>query len=224
VPERLSAVHVIIPHYSVCARKAVCSSCHHTSLQYVCQQGCLQFMSAYSITVCVPARLSAVHVTIIQYSVCARKSFCSSSTILHYNCVTDSVSAVHVTIVHCSVCARKAVCSSCHHTALQWVCQKVCLQFMSQNCIKLCVPARLSAVYVTILHYSVCASKAVCSSCHHNALQSVCQQGCLLFMSPYFIAVCVKARLSAVHIIVRHYSVCARKSVCSSCHNTALEC
>ena len=101
------------------------------------------------------------------------------------------LSAVLVTILHCSVCASKAVCSSCHHTALQYVCPQGCLQFTSPYCITVCIPARLSEVHVTILHYSVCASKSVCSSCHHTALQCVCQQVCLKFMSPYCITVCV---------------------------------
>jgi hypothetical protein len=135
----------------------------------LCQQGCLQFLSPHCITVCVPARLSAVPVTILHYS----------------------------------VCASNAVCSSCHHTALQCVCQQDFLQFLSSYCITVCVPARLSAVPVTKLHCSVCACKAVCSSCHHTApqcvcaskavfsschhtaLQCVCQQGCLQFQSPY---------------------------------------
>jgi len=137
VPATLSAVHVTILHYSVCAKKAVFSSCHHNALQCVCQQGCLQFMSPYSIIVC--------------------------------------------------------------------VCQQGCLQFVSPYCITVCVPVRLSAVHVTILHYRVCASKAVYSSCHHTALQCVCQQGCLQFMSPHCITV-----------------LCASKAVCSSCHHTAL--
>jgi len=105
-------------------------------------------------------------------------------------------------MLHYSVCASNAVCSSCHHTALQCVCQQCCLQFVSPYCITVCVPAMLSAVRVTILHYSVCASKAVCSSCHHTALQCVCQQGCLQFVSPYCITVCVPARLSAIRVTI----------------------
>ena len=45
VPARLSAVPVTILHYSVCASKALYSSCHHTALQCVYQQGPLQFLS-----------------------------------------------------------------------------------------------------------------------------------------------------------------------------------
>jgi len=101
-------------------------------------------------------------------------------------------------IPHYSVCANKALCSSCHHTALQCVCQQGSLQFLSPYCITVCVPTRLSAVPVTILHYSLCANKALCSSCHHTALQCVCQQGSLQFVSPYCIKVCLPERLSAV--------------------------
>ena len=213
VPARLSAVHVTILHYSLCDSKAVCSSCHRTALQSVCQQVCLQFMSPYCITVCVPTRLSAVHVTILHYSVCASKVACSSCH--------------HIALQY--VCTDKAVCSSCHHIALQCVCvcvcvcQQGCLQFMSPYCITVCVPARMSAVHVIKLHYSVCNNKAVCKSCHHTALECVCQQGCLRFMSTYCITVCVPARLSAVHVTIMHYSVYATKAVCSSCHHIALQ-
>jgi len=199
VTESLSAVHFTIIHYSVCDRKSVCSSCHHTALQCVCQKGCLQFMSPYFITECLPAKLSAVHVTILQYSVCAQKSVCSSC---HHSAL--------------ELCAGKFVCSSCHHTSLQCVCQQGCLQFMSTYCITVCVPARMSAVHVNILHYSVCASKAVCSSCHHIALECVGQQVCLQFMSPHCTTVCGPARLLEVHVTIMHYSVCASKYVCSS--------
>jgi len=202
VPAMLSAVLVTILHYSVCASKAVCSSCHHTALQCVCQQGCLQFVSPYCITVCV----------------CQQCCLQFVSPYYITTCVPVRLSAVRVTILHYSVCASKAVGSSCHHTALQCVCQQGCLQFVSPYCITVCVPARLSAVRVTILHYSVCASNAVCSSCHHTTLQCVCQQGCLQFVSPYCITVCVPARLSAVRVTILHYSVCASNAVCSSCY------
>ena len=99
----------------VCASKAVCSSCLHTALQCVFQQGCLQFMSPYCITVFVPTRLSAVHFTTLHYSVCASKAVCSSC---------------HRTALQC-VCASRAFCSSCHNTALKCVCQQGCLQFVS---------------------------------------------------------------------------------------------
>ena len=59
----LMAIHIL--HYSVCANKALFSSCHHTALQCVWQQGSLQFLSPYCITVCVPTRLSSVPVTIL---------------------------------------------------------------------------------------------------------------------------------------------------------------
>ena len=202
VPARLSEVHVSILHCNVCASKAECCSCQHTALQCVWKQDNLQFMSPYCIAVCVPARLSAVHVIILHYSLCARKAVCSSChhTSLQFVCqqgclklmspywftvcVTESLSAVHVTILHYSVSDWKSVCCSCHHNSLQCLCQKDCLQFMSSYRITVCVPERLSAVHVTILHYSMFASKAVCSSCQHIALQCVCQQGCLQFMSP----------------------------------------
>ena len=167
---KLTAVPVTIAHYSLCAKKDVCNCCHRTALQCVCQQGSLQFLSPYCITVCVPARLSTVHVTILHYSVCASKS----------------------------------ACSLCHHTALLFVCQQGCLQFPSPYCITVCVPARLSTVPLTILQHSVFASKAVCSSCHHNALQCVCQLGCLQFLSPYCITVCMPASLSAVPVTILH--------------------
>jgi hypothetical protein len=185
----------------VCASKAVYRSCKHTALQCVYQQGCLHFMSPYCITVCVPTRLSTVPVTIVHYSVCASKTVYSSCNHTALQCVCQqgclqfmspycitvcvpaTLSAVNVIILHYSVCASKSVYSSCHHTALQCVCQQSCLQFMSSYCITVCVPARLSTVHVTILHYSVCPSKAVYSSCLHTALQCVFQQGCLHFMS-----------------------------------------
>jgi len=147
----------------------------------VCQQCCLQLMSPYTITVCVPARLSAVKVTI-----------------LHYN-----------------VCARKAVSSTCQHTALQCVRQQGCLQLMSTYCITEYVPASVCAVHVTTLHYSLCTSKYVCSSCQHIALHCVCQQVYLQFTSTYSIRVCVSASVYAVHVSILHYSVCASKAVCS---------
>ena len=133
----------------------------HAPLQCVCQQGSLQFLSPYCITVCVLGRLSTVPVTILHYS----------------------------------VCASKTLCSSCHHTALQCVCQLGCLQFLSPYCITVCVPARLSRV---------CASKAVYSSCHHTALQCVCQLGFLQFLSPYCITVCVPASLSTFPVTILH--------------------
>ena len=136
-------------------------------------------------------------------------------------CVPTRLSAVPVTILHYSVCANKAVCSSCHHTALQFVCQQGSLQFLSPYCITVCVPTRLSSVRVTILHYSVCANKALFSSCHHTALQCVCQQGSLQFVSPYCVTVCVTTRLSTVPVTILHYSVCANKALFSSCHHTA---
>jgi hypothetical protein len=79
------------------------------------------------------------------------------------------------------------------HSALQCVCQQHSLQFLSPYCITVCVPATLSAVPVTILHYSVCASKDLCSSCHHTALQCVCQQHSLQFLSPYCLTDLMKA-------------------------------
>jgi hypothetical protein len=166
------------------------------SLHCVCQQGCLQFLSTCSITVCVSARLS---------------NFLSPYCITL--CVPTRLSKVPLTILHYSVCASKAVYSSCQHAALQCVCQQGSLQFLSPYCITVCVPARLPAVPVTILHYSVCANKALYSSCHHTALQCVCQQGCLQFLSPYCITVCVPARLSTVPVTILHYSVCASKAL-----------
>ena len=259
VPARLSSVPVTILHYSVCASKAPCNSCHPTALQCVCQQGCLQFLSLNFITVCVPARLSTFPVTILHYSVCASNavySSCHHTTLqcvcqqcclqsCHHTalqcvcqqccleslspycitvCVPARLSTFPVTILHYSVCASKAVYSSCHHTALQCVCQQGSLQFLSPYCIRVCVPVRLSTFPVTILHYSVCASKAVYSSCHHTTLQCVCQQGCLQVLSPCCITVCVRARLSTVPFTTLHYSVCASKAVYSSCHQTALQC
>jgi len=170
----------------------------------------------------VPASLSAVPVTI-----------------LHTVCVPASLSAVPVTILHYSVCASKAVCRSCHRTALQWVCQQVCLQFLSPSCIQCvcqqvclqflsthcitaCVQTMFSAVPVTILHCSVCDSKVLYSSCHHFALQRECKQCSQQFLSPYCITVCVPASLSAVPVNILHYSVCANNVLCSSCHHTAL--
>ena len=168
LPTRLSTVPFTTLHYSVFASKAVYSSCHNTALQCVRQQGCLQFLSPYCITVCVCQQgclqfLSPYSITV---------------------CVPARLSTVPVTILHYSVCASKAVYSSCHHTALQCVCQQDCLQFLSPYYITVCVPARLCTVPITTLHYSVCASKVVYSSCHHTALQCVCQQGCLQFLSP----------------------------------------
>jgi len=225
VPARLSAFHVTTLHYSVCASKAVCNSCYHTSLQCLCQQACLQ-LSPYCNTLFLPARLSAVHFTTLNYSVCASKAvYCSCHhTALECVCqqgclqfmspycitlfVPARFSAVNVTTLHYSLCCRKAVCISCHHIEIQYLCLQGCLQFMSTYCITVCVPVRLSAVRVTILHYSVC----------------VCQQGCLQFMSPHCITVCVPARLSAVHVTILHYSICANKAVCSSFHHTSLQC
>jgi len=242
VPARLSAFLVTILNYTVCASKAVCSSCQHTALQCMCQQGCLQFMSPYCITVFVPARLSAVHVTILHYNVCASKSVCSSchhtslqivcqqgslwfmSPYCIIVCMPSRLSAVHVTILHYRLCAIKPVCSSCHHTALLCVCQQGCLLFMSPYFITVCVPSRLSALHVTIPHYSVCAWKAVCSSCHHTALEIVCQQGFLQLMSPYCFAVCVPTILSAVHVTILNYIVCASNAFCISYHHTSLQC
>jgi len=147
----------------------------------------------------VPARLSTDPITILHYSVC----------------VPARLSTVPLTMLHYSVCASRAVFSSCHHTTLQCVCQQVCLHFLSPYYITVCVPARLSTVPVTILHYSVCASKAVYRSSHHAALQCVCEQGCLQFLSPHYITVCVPARLSTVPVTKLHYSVCVNKAVCS---------
>ena len=167
VPAKLCTVPVTIVHYSVCARKEICSSCHHTALQCVCQQGCLQFLSPYCITVCVPARLSTVPVTIMHYSVCASKAVYSSC---HHTAL--------------QFLANKALYTSCQLTALQCMCQQGSLQFLSPYCITVSVPTRLCTVPVNILHYIVCANKAVCSSCHHNALQTLCQQSPLQFVSP----------------------------------------
>jgi len=179
------AVQVTILHYSVCASKAVCSTCHHTALQCVHQQGCLQFMSPYCITVCVLASVSAVHFITLHYS------------------VTDN----------------KAVCSSCHHISLHCVCQQGYLQFMSTYYITVCVTARLSAVMSTY-YITVCVTaRPICSSCQHIALQCVCQQGSLQFMSPHCTTVCVPARLSAVHVNILHYSICASKAISSSCQH-----
>jgi len=227
----LSTVPVTVLHYSVCVSKALYISCHHTELQCVCQQCCLQFLSLYCITVCVPARLSTVPVTILHYSVCASNAVYSSchhtalnsvcqQCSLHFLspycitvCVPARLSTFPVTILHYSVFTSKAVCSSCHHTELQCVCQQCCLQFLSLYCITVCVPARLSAVPVTILHYSVCASKALYGSCNCTALQCVCQQGCLQFLSQYCITVCVPSRLSTVPVTILHYGVCASKAL-----------
>ena len=141
-------------------------------------------------SVCVPAMLSTVPVSILHYSVCASNALYSSCHLLHY-----------------SVRASNAVCSSCLHTALKCVCQQCSLQFLSPYCITVSVPAMLSAVPVTILHYSVCASNALYRSCHHTALQCLCQQCSLQFLSPYCITVCVPAMLSAVLVTILHYSV-----------------
>jgi len=134
--------------------------------------------------------------------VCQQHSLQFLSPYCITECVPATLSAVPVTILHYSVCASKAVYSSCHHGALQCVCQQHSLQFLSPWCITVCVPATLSAVPVTILHYSVCASKDLCSSCHHTALQCVCQQHSLQFLSPYCIIVCVPARLSTVAVTI----------------------
>jgi hypothetical protein len=165
-------------------------------------------MSLYCITVCVPARLSAIHISILFYSLC------------QYGCM-HFMSPYCITVC---VCGSMAVCISFHHTVLQCFCQQVCLHFMSPYFIAVCVQARLSAVHVTILHYSVFGSTAVCSSCHLTVLQCFCHQVYLQFLSPYCIAVCVQARLSAFHVTILQYSVFANKFVCSSCHHTALQC
>ena len=138
---------------------------------------------------------------------------CHSTAVIMWHCGADiCVSSVHSNIppktVHNQVAVRLTTYRPSKqrnlignkNTALQSVCQQGCLQFVSPYCITVCVPARLSAVRVTILHYSVCASNAVCSSCHHTALECVCQQGCLQFMSPYCITVCVPAMLPAVRV------------------------
>jgi len=140
------------------------------ALHCVCQQGSLQFLSPYCITVCVLARQTTVPVTIMHYSVCASKD----------------------------------VYSSCHHTALKCVCQQGCQQSLSTYCITVWVPAKMSTVLVTIMHFSVCASKVLYSSCHHTALQCVCQQGCLQFLSQYCIKVRVPRRLSTVPVTILH--------------------
>jgi hypothetical protein len=93
---------------------------------------------------------------------------------------------------------KRHILKSITPSALHCVYQQVCLQFLSPYCTRVCVPARLSTVPVTILHYSVCANKTVYSSCHHTTLQCVCQQGSVQFLSPHYITVCVPARLSAV--------------------------
>ena len=249
VPAMLSAVPVSIMHYSVCASNAVCSSCHHTALLCVCQQCCLQFLSPYCITVCVPAMLSAVPVTILHYSVCASNALYSSCHHSALQCVCQQccvqflspycitfyvpamLSAIPLTILHYSVFPSNVLYSSCHHTTLQCVCQKGCLQFLSPYCITLCVPAMLATVPVTILHCSVCARNAVCSSYHHTALQCVCQQCPLNFQSPYCITVCVPAMLSTVLVTILHYSVCVPAMLskipvtilhCSVCASNAL--
>ena len=242
VPTRLFAFHVTIMHYSVCASKAVCTSCLLIALHSLCQEGCLQFMSTYCITECVPARLSTFHDIILLYNLCASKSVCSSchhtsfQCVCHQGylqfmspyCITECVptrlSAFHVTILHYSLCASQAACSSCHRTALQCVCREGCLQFMLPYCITECVPAILSSVHFTILHYILNANKAVCSSCHHAALQCVCQEVCLHFMSPYCFAMCVPARLSAVRVTILHYILYANMAFCSTCHHIAFQC
>ena len=138
--------------------------------------------------------------------------------------VPAKLSTVPVTVVRYSVCASKAIYSSCHNTALQCVCQHSSLQFVSPYFIAVCVPARLSTVPVTILHYSLCASKALYISCPHTSLLCVCQQSSLQFVSPYFIAVCERARLSTVPVTILHYSLCASKALYISCHHTSLLC
>jgi len=244
VPARLSTVPVNILHYSVCTSKDVYSSCHHTALQCVCVPARLSTVpvtilhysvctsnDVYSschhtalVCVCVPARLSTVPVTILHYSVCTSKdvySYCHH-TALQCVCVPARLSTVPVTILHYSVCTSKVVYSSSNHTALQCVYQLGRLQFLSPYCIRVCVPARLPTVPLIILHYSVCTSKVAYSSCHHTALQCVYQQGCLQFLSSYCIAVCVPARLSTVPVTILHYRVCTSKAVYSSSHHTAL--
>ena len=147
MPARLCTVPVTTLLYCVCASKALYSSCHHTALLCVCQQGSLKFLSPYYITVCVPARLSAVPVTILHYSVWASKALYSSCHHTAFRvCVPARLSAFPVTILHYSMCASKAPYSSYHHTALQCVCQQGSLQFLSPYCITVCVPAKLSAV------------------------------------------------------------------------------
>ena len=193
MPTRISIVRVTILHYSVCASKAPCSSCHHNALQSLCQQGSLQFVSPYCITACV----------------CQQCFLQFVSTYCITVCVPARLSAVPVTIMHYKVCASKALYSSCHHTALQCVRQQHSLQLLSPHSITVSVPARLSTVPVTTLHFSVCASNTLYISCHHTALQCVCQLGPLLFLSPYCITVCVSATLSTVPVTILHYSVCA---------------
>ena len=138
--------------------------------------------------------------------------------------MSPRLSTVPVNMLRYSVCASKAVYSSCHHTALQYVCQQGCLQYLSPYCIRVCVPARLSTVPYTILNYSVDASKEVYNSCHHTGLQCVCQQGCLQFLSPYCITVCVPTKLCTVPVTMLHYIVSVTKAVYSSCHQTSLLC
>ena len=102
---------------------------------------------------------------------------CHSTAVIMWHCGADiCVSSVHSNeqpkTVHNQVAvplttyqpSKQRNLSGNTHTALQCVC------------------ATKAAVRVTILHYSVCASKAVCSSCHHTAL------------------VCVPAMLSAVRV------------------------
>jgi len=161
VPANLSTIPVNKLRYIVCASKAIYSSCHHTALQCVCRQVCLQFLSPYCITLCVPARLSTVPVNILHYSVCVSKALYSSCHHTALHCVCQHGCQQFQSTYCITVCASKAVYSSCHHTALQWVCQQGSLHFLSPYCITVCVPARLSTVHVTILHYSVCASKAL---------------------------------------------------------------
>ena len=177
---KLCTVHVTQLHYSVCASNAVYSSCDHTTFH------------------CGVTRMFAVPTNILHYSVCVCQQ--GSMHFLSPYCITVCVparlSTVPVTILSYSVCASKAVFSSCHHTALQCVRQQGSLKFLSHYCITVRVQENLYRFPVTIKHYSVCASKAVFSSCHHTTLQCVCQQVCLQFLSPYYITVCVPARLS----------------------------
>ena len=208
VPASLSEVHVTILHYTVCASKFVCSSCHHTALQSVCLQGCLQFISTYCITVYFPVMLSAFHVTILCYCVCASKAVCCS-------CHQTPLECVHQ--------------ESCQNfVSLYWITVSVpagCLQFMSTHCITVFVPAK--DVYISC-HYTslqlVCQQECLQIMSPYCFTMSVCQQICLHFISPHYITVCEPVMLSAVHVTLLHYRVCASKSGCISCHHTALQC
>ena len=136
--------------------------------------------------------------------------------------VPANLSTVFVTIMHYIVCTSKAPYSSCHHIALQCVCQQSSLQFLSPYSFTVCVQETLSTFRVKIFLHRLCTSRAHCISCHHTPLQCVCQQTSLLFVSPYCIIVCVTVRLSRFPVNIMHYSVCAGKALCSSSHHSAV--